>query len=131
MIEIISTIVVCLLLSCVIGFFIGYFVGRAGNNQNNSNYAINPVFTKQGNIYNKPFILGHPRPSGKDDLKNIEGIDEQIEHSLNAMGIFHFDQISKWTPNNCDWVEEYLDMKGHISQYAWIEQAKQLASKRL
>lgn len=131
MIEIASQIVICLLLSCLIGFMIGFLIGRAGRKESTEGYAINPVFTKQGNIYNKPFILGQPRPSGKDNLKAIEGISESIENSLNEMGIFHYDQISKWTPNNCEWVEEYLDIKDMIAQDNWIEQAKQLASKRL
>lgn len=131
MIEIASQIVIWLLFSWILGIALGVVIGRATKKESESNYAMNPVFTKQGNIYNKPFILGNPRPSGKDDLKAIEGIDEAIEGSLNAMGIFHYDQISKWTQNNCEWVEEHLSLHGKVSEDNWCEQAKQLSQKRL
>lgn len=131
MIEIASKIVICLVLSSIIGFLIGFLIGRASRKGNDSSYNINPVFTKQGNVYNKPFILGNPRPSGKDNLKEIEGIDDKVELSLNNLGIFHYDQISKWSVNNCEWVEEYLGLKGKILEEYWIDQAKKLASKRL
>lgn len=131
MIEIASKIIVCLVLSSIIGMVIGFLIGRASKGKGQSSSSLNPVFTKQGNVYNKPFILGHPRPSGKDNLKEIEGITQNIEGALNEMGIFHYDQISKWTQNNCEWVEKYLDIEGKVLQDHWIEQAKRLASKRL
>lgn len=129
MVEIASKIVLCLSIAAVIGFLIGFILGRATRRENSTAYNINPVFTKQGNIYNKPFILGHPRPCGKDDLKGIEGIDDAIETALNDMGIFHYDQIAKWTVNNCDWIEEHLALPGQITENNWIEQAKKLSFK--
>ena len=131
MIEIASKIIICLVLSSVIGICIGFLMGRASSRGSSNTSSINPVFTKQGNVYNKPFILGNPRPSGKDNLKEIEGINDVIEVSLNAMGIFHYDQISKWSQNNCEWVEKYLSIEGKVIDDHWIEQAKRLASKRL
>lgn len=131
MLEIASKIVLCLSIAAAIGFFIGLIIGRATKRGTNNNYHMNPVFTKQGNTYNKPFILGQPRPCGKDDLKAIEGLDAHTENKLNNMGIFHYDQISKWTQNNCEWVEEYLSLEGQICDNNWIEQAKGLTSNRL
>lgn len=131
MVEIASKIIICLVLSSVIGMFIGFLIGRATSRGSANSSTINPIFTKQGNVYNKPFILGHPRPSGKDNLKEIEGISPAIEISLNNTGIFHYDQISKWTQNNCEWVEKYLSIEGKVIGDHWIEQAKRLASKRL
>lgn len=130
MIEIASKIVGCLAIAALIGFFIGYLLGRAFNKNKCNSYHINPIFTKQGNIYNKPFILGNPRPCGKDDLKQIDGITLQIENRLNTMGIFHFDQISKWTNNNCEWVEGYLGIENVILEGHWVEQAKKLSSDK-
>ncbi len=129
MVEIASKIVLCLSIAAVIGFFIGLLIGRASKSDSSNSANINPIFTKQGNIYNKPFILGNPRPTGKDNLKEIKGIDSHIEALLNGLGIFHYDQIAKWTPNNCDWVEEHLSLTGQISENSWIEQAKKLSSK--
>ncbi len=129
MVEIASKIVICLSIAAFIGFLIGFLIGRVSKSDSNNNTNINPIFTKQGNIYNKPFILGHPRPTGKDDLTQIEGIDSNIESLLNGLGIYHYDQVAKWTPNNCDWVEEHLSLVGQISENSWIEQAKKLYSK--
>lgn len=127
MIEIASKIVICLSIAAVIGFFIGFLIGRATSGSNKNAYPINPIFTKQGNTYNKPFILGNPRPSGKDDLKQIDGIDSKIEKALNILGIFHYDQIAKWSLNNCEWVDEHLELDGIINNKAWLSQAKKLS----
>ncbi len=78
-----------------------------------------------GNIYNKPLIRSAPRPNGKDQLSQIEGIDKTLEEKLNQLGIFHFDQIAKWSSKNCHWVEEYLTLEDNqIKEQNWIEQAK-------
>lgn len=120
-------IVICLLIAAIIGFFIGLITGRASNNSGfSSSQKINPVFKKQGNIYNKPLILGIPRPKGKDELQKIEGIDASLEELLNQLGIYHYDQIAKWSDKNAQWVEEYLDIEGQITQENWMGQAKSI-----
>lgn len=120
-------IVICLLIAAIIGFFIGLIIGKSAGNYNSStSNKINPVFRKQGNIYNKPLILGIPRPKGKDELQKIQGIDISLEEQLNQLGIFHYDQIAKWSPKNAQWVEEYLDIEGQITQDNWISQAKSI-----
>merc|ERR1711879_654547 len=82
-----------------------------------------------GNIYNKPLIRSAPRPSGKDDLQRIEGIDRELEERLNALGIFHFDQISKWSAKNCHWIEEYLTLEDdQIKEQGWINQSKEFTT---
>ena len=130
MLVIASKIIICLIASSIIGFIMGFLIGR-GSKKEEATFVMNPIFTKQGNVYNKPFILGHPRPCGKDDLKAVEGIDVVTEAALNTMGIFHYDQISKWSQNNCAWIEEHLSIQGKILADNWIEQAKKLSSKRL
>ena len=131
MLEIASNIIMCLIASCIIGFVMGFLIGRGSKKEEETVFAMNPIFTKQGNVYNKPFILGNPRPCGKDDLKVVEGIDVVTEAALNGIGIFHYDQISKWSQNNCAWVEEHLSIQGKILEDKWIEQSKKLSSKRL
>ena len=45
------------------------------------------------------------------------------------MGIWHFDQIAKWTPQNIAWFEVQLDgFMGRVTRDKWIEQAQKLAS---
>jgi len=78
----------------------------------------------------RPKGLTAPRESGKDDLKVISGIGPKNEGILNELGIFHFDQIAAWTPEQVEWVDGYLNFKGRISREDWIGQARSLAAKK-
>lgn len=130
MIEIASKMVLCLVIASCIGFVIGFLVARATIERRPTFYNYNQDFKVHGNIYNRPIILSRPRPTGKDDLKQISGIDEKTEEELNQLGIFHFDQVSKWSKKNCDWVSEYLALDGRIKEEKWVEQAVRLTNKR-
>ncbi|MAD41812.1 MAG: hypothetical protein CL623_05415 [Arcobacter sp.] len=143
MIEIASLIVVNLIIAAFIGMIIGYLIGKnSGNtynpskNDNNtidkieikSKTSVNPIFRKNSNVDNKPLILSSPRPSGKDKLIKIKGIDLKVEKDLNKLGIFHFNQIASWSNKNCDWIEEFLLLPGIAKKNQWVEQAKILES---
>jgi predicted flap endonuclease-1-like 5' DNA nuclease len=145
MFEIASLIVVNLFIAAIIGFIAGYLIGRPKNakidyidnpnsinNDNKSDAkvkpAINPVFRKNAQVDYKPLVLSSPRLVGKDNLQKIKGIDSIIENNLNNLGIYHFDQISKWSNKNCDWIEEFLHYPGCAKNNQWIEQAKILQS---
>lgn len=131
MIEIASQIVICLIIAAFLGFLIGFLIGRGSGRNGVYSNTISAANVKiRGNIYNKPEIRSRPRPSGKDDLKEIDGVDYALEDSLNQLGVFHFDQIAKWTDKNCDWVEEYLDVeeRGIIKTQRWVSQASDLTS---
>lgn len=131
MIELASKIIGCLIAATIIGFLMGYIIGRyASKKKKHISTQCNDDFKVHGNIYNRPIILSKPRPTGADDLKDIEGIDEKIETELNELGIFHYDQISKWSRKNCDWVDKYLNLENRIKEDNWIEQAKELIKKR-
>lgn len=130
MIEIASKMVLCLVIASLIGFFIGWLLGRVTRENKASIYKHNHDFKVHGNIYNRPIILSKARPTGRDDLKKIEGIDEKTEEDLNQLGIFHYDQISKWSKKNCDWVDEYLSLEGRIKDENWLEQAISHTNKR-
>jgi len=139
MIETASLIVVNLLIAATIGMIIGYLIGKNSGNSykpskkidnlnnsgsNKSRSSVNPIFRKNSNVDNKPLILSSPRPSGKDKLTKIKGIDLKIEKGLNNLGIFHFNQIAAWSNNNCDWIEEFLSLPGYVKNNQWIEQAQ-------
>ncbi len=73
----------------------------------------------------------HTAPKGgkADDLELIWGVRPKLREMLNAMGVWHFDQIAKWTEREIRWVDERLEgFKGRIERDDWIEQAKKLAS---
>jgi len=146
MFEVASLIVVNLVIAAIIGFFIGYFIAKStssaiesvegDNAQIEANFdikpksAINPVFRKNSHLDYKPLVLSFPKTIGKDNLKKIKGINSKIENNLNNLGIYHFEQIAKWSNKNCDWIEEFLHAPNYAKSNQWIEQAKILQSGR-
>lgn len=139
MLEIASLIVVNLVIAGVIGFIIGFIVGRnrfpkikSIENDNNMDdlrsekikHSLNPIFKKNSNLDFKPLILSTPKTTGKDNLTKIKGINSKIEIDLNNLGIYHFEQISKWSNKNAEWIEEFLLLPGIARSYQWVEQAK-------
>ena len=142
MFEIASLIVVNLVIALIIGVIIGYLIGKRsfpkiksiGNDKFDDlkdekvKYALNPIFKKNSTLDFKPLILTSPKPSGKDELIKIKGINNKIESDLNNLGIYHFEQISKWSNKNCEWIEEFLLLPGIARSYQWVEQAKILHS---
>ena len=77
----------------------------------------------------KPELFSGPRDGKGDDLELIWGVAEKLAEKLNKMGIWHFDQIAKWTPANVAWFEnEVPGFKGRVARDKWIEQCTKLAS---
>ncbi|KUJ76773.1 hypothetical protein AVO45_09705 [Ruegeria marisrubri] len=76
----------------------------------------------------QPPLLKAAREGGADDLKLLKGVGPKLEEKLNDLGIFHFDQIAAWTPDQVAWVDERLSFKGRIERDNWIEQAASLAA---
>lgn len=76
----------------------------------------------------RPLGLSAPRAGGGDDLKRIKGIGKQNEARLNALGIWHFDQIAAWTPDNIRWAGSFLAFVGRIEREDWVGQAATLAA---
>lgn len=76
----------------------------------------------------RPLGLAAPRGKAADDLKQISGIGRQNEQKLHALGIFHFDQIAAWTPENVAWAGSYLAFPGRIDRENWVAQARTLAA---
>jgi len=66
-------------------------------------------------------------PDGEaDDLKMISGVGPVLEKKLNAIGIFHYRQISAFTKTDIAAVDDVLDFKGRIDRDSWLEQATKL-----
>lgn len=88
----------------------------------------------RGDAQHAPFGRppGLPAPLGglKDDLRRIKGLTPQAETALNALGIFHFDQIAAWDRKAAIWVDNHLALKGSPMRDKWIEQARALAGTR-
>ncbi|MGI3210521.1 NADH-quinone oxidoreductase subunit E [Roseovarius tibetensis] len=79
----------------------------------------------------KPETLDAPRDGAADDLKQLKGVGPKLEQVLNEAGIFHFDQVARWTADEVAWVDQNLEgFKGRASRDEWVEQAKQLVNSR-
>ena len=77
----------------------------------------------------KPATLDGARDGVADDLKQIKGIGPKMEKMCNALGLYHFDQIAAWTPDEEAWVNANLEgFKGRVSRDEWRVQAKLLAA---
>lgn len=77
----------------------------------------------------RPASLDKPFTARGDDLTQIGGIGPKIQDVLNSLGIFHFEQIAEWSPENVAWVDDYLSFAGRITREGWVEQAKVLAGE--
>jgi predicted flap endonuclease-1-like 5' DNA nuclease len=76
----------------------------------------------------RPAGLVAARDGKADDLKLIKGVGRQNEGRLHGLGIWHFEQIAAWTPENVEWIGSYLAFPGRIEREDWIEQARALAA---
>lgn len=76
----------------------------------------------------RPAGLVTARDEKPDDLKLIKGIGRQNEGRLHGLGIWHFEQIAAWTPDNVEWVGGYLAFPGRIEREDWVGQARLLAA---
>jgi len=80
-------------------------------------------------IVTQPEALAAPRDGGPDDLKEIKGVGPKLETLCHELGIYHFDQIAGWGPDEVAWMDENLKgFKGRVTRDNWIEQAKTLAA---
>jgi len=71
-------------------------------------------------------------PPEFDDLTRIEGVGAMVQSILNENGVYRFDQIAGFTPEDFVWLETVTDMApGQIDQRQWIEQAQSLQSEKL
>ena len=76
----------------------------------------------------RPPSVEAPKNGETDDLKEISGIGLKIEEILNSLGIYYFEQISEWSPENIEWIENYLSVKRRVKKEDWIGQAALLAA---
>ncbi|MCO5093193.1 NADH-quinone oxidoreductase subunit NuoE [Bosea sp. (in: a-proteobacteria)] len=77
----------------------------------------------------KPELLTAARGGKGDDLELIWGVGPKLAKMLNEMGVWHFDQIAKWTAEELAWVDSRLTgFKGRAGRDDWVAQSKKLAA---
>jgi predicted flap endonuclease-1-like 5' DNA nuclease len=74
----------------------------------------------------QPELFETPRNGAGDDLKLIAGIGPKLEQKLNSIGIWHYDQIARWTQPQIDWVNAAISFNGRVERERWVLQAKAL-----
>lgn len=62
-----------------------------------------------------------------DDLMRIRGIGVLISKKLNALGVYRYDQIGRWTEVDIVEYSIVLGFNGRIQREDWIGQAQILA----
>ena len=71
--------------------------------------------------------FGTATAAEKDDLKMISGIGPFIEERLHALDIYTFRQISKFTPQDIDTINDAIKyFSGRIERDEWVAQALEL-----
>ncbi|MGV6802449.1 MAG: hypothetical protein ACWA5L_11055 [bacterium] len=76
----------------------------------------------------KPKLYETPSRGPADDLKKISGIGPKYEILLNELGIWYYDQIASWTPDEINWLDDRLEFPGRIKRDRWQEQARILGA---
>lgn len=79
----------------------------------------------------EPSDAGKPeameKPDEIDDLKMISGVGPKIESLLHSVGVYKWEQITKWGKAEREWVDGFLKFKGRIEREDWVKQAKALS----
>lgn len=75
----------------------------------------------------RPGGLPAPRGGKPDDLAKIKGVGPKSVEKLHALGVYHFDQIAAWTPENVKWVSASFATPGRLERGRWVAQARELA----
>jgi large subunit ribosomal protein L21 len=75
-------------------------------------------------------LLSEARGGQPDDLKRISGVGPKLEQLLHGNGVFHFDQIAAWSPEEVAYMDDQLSFKGRIDRDGWIAQAATFAAEQ-
>lgn len=68
------------------------------------------------------------KPAIPDDLKQLPGVGPKLEQVLNSLGVWTYDQVAGWSPEEIAYVEDMTGLNGRITADDWLEQAARLAS---
>lgn len=81
-----------------------------------------------GDLGKKPPTIAKPKSGKGDNLTLVDGVGNAIEKKLYALGIYHFDQMAKWTAENEVWIGNEIGFPGRPQRENWVKEAKILAS---
>ena len=81
-----------------------------------------------GDLGTKPASIARARGGKGDNLTLIDGVGNAIEKKLNALGIYHFDQVAAWTKANETWIGNEIGFPGRPERENWVRESKILAA---
>ena len=137
MLEIASEITLCLMLAAIIGFAIGFLTCKVKAQTNTKATKTEeqpaPIITQekvqekvQEEVQeNKP----QAKETKKDDLTQLKGVGPKLAEKLYDIEIYSFEQISNWTDENFEWLEENTTFASRAKKDDWVTQAKALLAK--
>ena len=65
----------------------------------------------------------------EDDLTRIQGVGKVVQHRLNKVGVFSFQQIAAWTDTEVAYIENNVlgsRFSGRVRRERWQAQAREL-----
>ena len=78
----------------------------------------------------KEAFKGFTKPKGAaDDLKLIPGVNQELEHKLNKLGLIKFEQIANLTDDEITAVDEQLKLNGAIENNDWVAKSVELMAE--
>ncbi len=70
------------------------------------------------------------KPKGTpDNLKLIPGVNQELEHKLNKIGLIKFEQIANLTDDEITAVDEQLKLNGAIENNDWVAKSVELMAE--
>jgi len=101
------------------------------NEKENEMEHLNLVHIAQRKRFLNYISFGTAIVTEKDDLKMISGIGPFIERRLNALDIFTFRQISKFTARDIETINDaIIYFYGRIDRDEWVAQATELVNSK-
>ncbi|MEM7016928.1 MAG: hypothetical protein AAF512_06245, partial [Pseudomonadota bacterium] len=88
--------------------------------------SIEPPAAEPGSPEPESMTFFESAPEETDDLQAIAGVGKVLAQKLNDLGIYQYQQIAKFTPEDITKVDSSLRFKGRVERDNWIEQAKAL-----
>ncbi len=66
-------------------------------------------------------------PEGKaEDISLISGVGDKVAGELNRYGIYHYWQLAAMGPDDIEYLESRLNLRGRMRREEWQEQAREL-----
>jgi len=108
-------------------------LARGGQTQFSKRVAKGEVSTSKGkgsigSLGKKPPTIAKARGGKGDNLTLIDGVGNALEKKLFALGIYHFDQIARWTKAHQIWAGNEVGFPGRPERENWAGEAKILAA---